>query len=140
MWGKQTDTHKNRIVQLGGAFKDLRVQKSFDLNAGHDMDQTRFKCSLAEGGDSPGKFVEGCICCTVRSMTRLPRSREDRKAASFSLMIFMTCPRSRTRVGQNTSGSSPAQLSPSGCVIGAVCLNQPSCSASSHHNVAPARY
>lgn len=56
--------------------------------------------------------MEGSICCTVRSMMRLPRSREDRNAASFSLMISLICPRIRKRVNHNISGSSPAQLSP----------------------------
>lgn len=76
------------------------------------LDQTIFKFSLSQERDSPGKFVEGSICCTVRSMMRLPRSREDRKAASFSLMISMICSRIRRRVSHNTLGSFPAHLSP----------------------------
>lgn len=65
--------------------------------------------------------MEGSICCTVRSMMCLPRSREDRNAASFSLMISLICPRIRRRVNHNISGSSSAQP----CSVSSKHINQP---------------
>ena len=52
----------------------------------------------------PGKTLECSICWSVLSITLRPREREDRKAASFSLMIFITWREITVRFKWNRGG------------------------------------
>lgn len=57
--------------------------------------------------DSPGKSLEGPICCRVLSMIRRPRRREERNAASLSWITFIICRKRRSRFSHLPCGRAP---------------------------------